>query len=61
RATQVKLTWTAENESSYTRYILERSIDGGKKFSTLDSLTSANLGVYNDLIQILLKGKTYIV
>ncbi|NNU33779.1 hypothetical protein HK413_05825 [Mucilaginibacter sp. S1162] len=56
-ATQVKLTWTAENESSYTRYILERSIDGGKKFSTLDSLTSANPGVYNDLDPNPVKGQ----
>jgi hypothetical protein len=56
-ATQVKLAWTAENESSYTRYILERSVDGGKKFTTLDSLTSANLGVYNDLDPNPVKGQ----
>ncbi|WP_429383146.1 T9SS type A sorting domain-containing protein [Mucilaginibacter sp. UYCu711] len=56
-ATQVKLAWKAENESSYTRYILERSIDGGKKFNTLDSLTSANLGVYNDLDPNPVKGQ----
>jgi hypothetical protein len=56
-ATQVKLAWTAENESSYTRYILERSIDGGKKFNMLDSLTSANLGVYNDLDPNPVKGQ----
>jgi hypothetical protein len=56
-ATQVKLAWKAENESSYTRYILERSIDGGKKFTTLDSLTSANLGVYNDLDPNPVKGQ----
>jgi hypothetical protein len=56
-ATQVKLAWKAENESLYTRYILERSIDGGKKFTTLDSLTSANLGVYNDLDPNPVKGQ----
>ncbi|MGF7082021.1 T9SS type A sorting domain-containing protein [Mucilaginibacter sp. UYCu711] len=56
-ATQVKLAWKAENESSYTRYILERSINGGKKFNTLDSLTSANLGVYNDLDPNPVKGQ----
>lgn len=57
--TQVKLAWTAENESSYTRYILERSIDGGKNFKILDSLTSANLGVYNDLDPNPVKGQNF--
>lgn len=46
---QIKLTWTAENEENYTTYVLQRSIDGGHTFTTLDSLTSANLGTYNDL------------
>ncbi|MES2377650.1 MAG: T9SS type A sorting domain-containing protein [Bacteroidota bacterium] len=46
---EVKLEWTVENEASYTRYVLERSINGGKNFTVLDSLTSASLGVYTDI------------
>ena len=46
---QITLTWTAENEENYTTYVLQRSIDGGHTFTTLDSLTSANLGTYNDI------------
>jgi hypothetical protein len=46
---QIKLTWTTENEGNYTTYVLQRSTDGGHTFTTLDSLTSANLGTYNDL------------
>ncbi|MDB5002218.1 MAG: hypothetical protein JWQ34_443, partial [Mucilaginibacter sp.] len=46
---QIKLTWTSENEENYTTYVLQRSIDGGHTFTNLDSLTSANLGTYNDL------------
>jgi hypothetical protein len=56
-AKEVKLTWTAENESSYTRYILERSIDGGKSFSVLDSVISAGLGTYTDLDPYPVKGQ----
>jgi hypothetical protein len=46
---EVKINWQAENEADYTKYILQRSIDGGKTFLVLDSLTSASLGIYNDL------------
>ncbi|MFD2874409.1 T9SS type A sorting domain-containing protein [Mucilaginibacter ximonensis] len=46
--TQVKINWIAENEADYTQYILQRSTDGGKTFTVLDSLTSAGLGTYND-------------
>jgi sugar lactone lactonase YvrE len=45
----VKLSWTAENEGGYTTYVLQRSTDGGKTFAVLDSLTSVNLGTYNDI------------
>ncbi|MCC8425096.1 T9SS type A sorting domain-containing protein [Mucilaginibacter sp. UR6-11] len=45
----VKISWTSENEADYTHYFLERSVDGGKTFSVLDSLTSAGWGTYNDL------------
>lgn len=46
---EVKINWTAENEANYTNYVLERSTDEGKTFKTIDSLTSAALGTYNDL------------
>jgi sugar lactone lactonase YvrE len=45
----VKLTWTAENEANYTTYVLQRSIDGGKTFTILDSFRSVGLGTYDDL------------
>jgi sugar lactone lactonase YvrE len=45
----VKLTWTAENEGSHTTYVLQRSTNGGASFTTLDSLTSAGFGTYDDL------------
>jgi hypothetical protein len=45
----VSLSWTVENEANHTRYSLERSIDAGKTYKVLDSLTSANLGTYTDL------------
>ena len=45
----VNITWTAENENNYTTYVLQRSTDNGRSFSTLDSLTSASLGTYNDI------------
>ncbi len=47
-STKVNLSWTAENEADHTHYSLERSIDGGKTYVLLDSITSANLGTYND-------------
>lgn len=45
----VNLNWTVENENDYTTYVLQRSTNNGKSFTTLDSLTSASLGTYKDL------------
>ncbi len=55
--TEVKLVWAVENEASHTRYVLERSINGGKSFSVLDSLTSVGLGVYTDIDPNPVKGQ----
>lgn len=55
--TEVKLAWVVENEASHTRYVLERSINGGKSFSVLDSLTSVGLGVYTDIDPNPVKGQ----
>ncbi|MES2809849.1 MAG: putative Ig domain-containing protein [Bacteroidota bacterium] len=46
---QVKLQWTSENEGEHTIYVLQRSTNGGISYSTLDSLTSLNLGTYDDI------------
>jgi hypothetical protein len=54
---EIKLSWAVENEGNSTKYVLERSIDGGKNFIMLDSLTSANLGVYTDLDPNPVKGQ----
>lgn len=48
-AASVNLNWKVENEANYTQYILERTTDAGKTYNVLDSLTSANLGMYNDI------------
>lgn len=50
-ASDVKLAWTAENEETDTRFTIERSVDGGKTFKGLDSLTSTNAGSYNAMDQ----------
>jgi len=55
----VKISWTAENEASYTTYVLERSTDGARTFKILDSLTSAGLGTYKDLDPSPILGDNY--
>jgi hypothetical protein len=55
----VKINWTAENEASYTTYVLERSTDAGKTFRILDSVTSVGLGTYNDLDPSPILGDNY--
>jgi hypothetical protein len=47
--TSVSLNWTTENEGDYTTFVLQRSINGGSTYTTLDSLKSANFGSYTDL------------
>lgn len=44
---QVKLTWQTTNEGNYTGFGIERSIDGGQNFNTLDSLQGCGAGHYN--------------
>jgi hypothetical protein len=41
------LAWTTENEQDNTTFSVERSIDEGKTFYDLDSLTSGSLGSYS--------------
>jgi hypothetical protein len=55
----VKLSWTAENEANHTTYVVEHSADGGKTFTTLDSLTSIGQGTYHDLDPHPVKGQNY--
>jgi hypothetical protein len=53
---KVNLAWSAENEANHTYYSLERSNDGGKTFTVIDSLMSAGLGTYNDVDPYPVKG-----
>ncbi len=46
-ATQVNVTWTVENEANYTEFYVQRSIDNGKTFQTIDSLQSSGIGAYS--------------
>jgi hypothetical protein len=50
-ANQAKITWTTENEQNNTDFTVERSIDDGVTFITLDTLISSGTGYYtmNDL------------
>lgn len=41
-----QITWTAENESTYTHFAVERSTDGGSTFIVIDSLLSNGTGNY---------------
>jgi hypothetical protein len=45
-ASAAKITWTTENEENYTRFAVERSIDGSSSFFDLDTLTADALGNY---------------
>ncbi|MEB0262352.1 MULTISPECIES: T9SS type A sorting domain-containing protein [unclassified Mucilaginibacter] len=42
----VKLNWISENESNYTNFTVERSIDGGKTFDIIGGLHAGNNGTY---------------
>ncbi|RYU90744.1 T9SS type A sorting domain-containing protein [Mucilaginibacter terrigena] len=41
-----QLSWISENESNYTNYTVERSIDGGKTFEVIGGLNSNGDGKY---------------
>ena len=42
-----QLSWTTANEYDYTGFTVERSIDGGKSYTTLDSAGSTGAGSYS--------------
>jgi len=42
-----QVTWTTENEENYTTFRVERSSDGGKTYTDLDSLTSSGIASYS--------------
>lgn len=44
---QVQVIWTAKNEENYTNFAVERSIDTGKTYQVIGSLTSSGLGTYS--------------
>jgi len=43
----VSVNWETLNEFNYTRFAVERSVDQGKTYITIDSLISSNAGNYN--------------
>jgi len=45
-AGEAKIMWTTENEQDNTQFTVQRSIDNGATFYTLDTLTSTGLGYY---------------
>ncbi len=42
-----KIVWTTANEQNYTNFTVQRSIDNGLIFKTIDSLTSSSSGGYS--------------
>ncbi len=44
---QVAITWNTKNEGNYTNFTVERSIDNGKTFNVLGSVTASDLGKYS--------------
>jgi len=45
-AGEAKVMWTTENEQDNTQFTVQRSIDNGATFYTLDTLTSTGAGSY---------------
>jgi len=43
---QVDVTWDTQYEGNYTNFTVERSIDGGKTFTILGSITAADASTY---------------
>ncbi len=46
-AAQVQVVWTTENDQNYTNFTIERSIDNGKTFNVIGSITSSGAGTYS--------------
>jgi len=46
-AAGAQITWSAKNEGTATRFIVERSSNGGTIFSVLDSVASTGSGTYS--------------
>jgi hypothetical protein len=44
---RVQISWNVENEQNYTNFAVERSIDGGKTFDIIGSLTGSGQGTYS--------------
>jgi hypothetical protein len=44
-----EVVWTTENEQNYTNFVLQRSIDGGTTYTTLEGLVSSAQGAYSFL------------
>ncbi|MBS1525433.1 MAG: T9SS type A sorting domain-containing protein [Bacteroidetes bacterium] len=44
---QVKITWTTQNEFNYTSFAVERSTDGGKTYNMIGSALSDGSGSYS--------------
>jgi hypothetical protein len=42
----IQLTWKTDNESNFTKFAVEKSTNGGKSFTTIDSLLSTGEGIY---------------
>ncbi len=51
-----RLTWITENESTYTSFSVERSVDNGKTFTEIGTLQSSQLGNYSLLDNAPAKG-----
>lgn len=51
-----KLTWTVENEASYTNFTVERSTDGGKTFEVIGGFLSSGKGTYDLIDKLPVKG-----
>lgn len=43
---KINLKWTTDNESTFTRFYVQKSLDAGKTFATIDSLQSTGAGSY---------------
>jgi hypothetical protein len=50
------LSWITENESNYTNFTVERSINGGKAFEVIGGFKSSDLGKYSMLDNAPVKG-----
>ncbi|RYE25510.1 MAG: T9SS type A sorting domain-containing protein [Sphingobacteriaceae bacterium] len=42
----IVLNWTTKNEAAYTVFTIQKSMDGGKTFTDIGTVTSNNSGIY---------------